>query len=232
MLPLLSVFVYFHVHCGKSQTFGEDEVIELRDDIRDLFFSQAGINRDSALNDALDILFDFELPLMGSSIRLAFHDCSGEFPPKCNGCIDPSNRDNRGIFDASINPLSSICNQYKYDYGLSIADCWALTSTFAIELSSELTISDWTTLNQFYNGNLNEDDFPEQVMKPGDIPYYIGRVDCETTPVTEEFVTEQFPNPGTTWIQLQHYFGDRFQMTKKEIAALLVGMYITVTKSK
>ena len=73
---------------------------------------------------------------------------------------------------------------------------------------------------------MDEDDFPSSGISPGDIPYYIGRIDCETTPETEEDIQEQFPGPRDGWQTIQNYFGNRFQtMTKKEIVALIAGMY-------
>ena len=211
---------------GDSTSFGEDELISFRNDIRELMSRKdIGLSADSEIVDELDIVFSWDLPLIAASVRLAFHDCTGEFPVKCNGCIISDARPNAGVVSGAVEPLSSICNEYKSNYSLSIADCWALAATFGLELGSEKTKSDWIEINDFFGGDLDKDDFPLSSISPGDIPYYIGRIDCETAPETEEDIQEQFPGARDGWDAIQSYFGGRFEtMTIKEIVALIAGM--------
>ena len=124
--------------------------------------------------DPLDIVGEDDLVLLPSLIRLAFHDCSGT--GVCDGCIDITNNGNLGLNEGAVQPLKEICQEYKTNYGLSIADCWALAGTFAVELSGDMTADEWALFAMFDPPQTT----PIQAVEQGDIPYYIGRKDTNT----------------------------------------------------
>eukprot|EP01084_Bolivina_argentea_P248696 416060_1 len=95
--------------------------------------------------------------LAAALVRLSYHDCiaidpqivaEGDTEPftdpeengfsgGCNGCIGLDNSRNDILFDAAIEPIQPICDEYMDKDGLSRADCWALAGTIAAEWASE-----------------------------------------------------------------------------------------------
>ena len=110
-------------------------------------------------------------PLIGSIIRLVFHDCAGPFNPGsdvttldnsirlCDGCIDLENLDHSGLQSLAQEPIESICSQWRNK--MNRADCWVTIGNIALEYSASLSTT------------------------PGDLPplpYLFGRTECATSP--------------------------------------------------
>ena len=73
-----------------------------------------------------------------------------------------------------------------HDCGLSRADCWSLAATIAVEQGANNTLT--SRVRGFFNNN------PTQVdLFAGDIPYYIGRKDCPTSPDISDY--DKLNNP-------------------------------------
>ena len=71
-------------------------------------------------------------PLLATTVRLIFHDCTGPversdndnaFNSICNGCINFANDENLGLRTGAIQPLELIYLSYKND--MSRADFWS-----------------------------------------------------------------------------------------------------------
>ena len=147
--------------------FGSVELEQFRDEVSTkINDNDDGLTPDSEFVDILDVVLPHHLVILSSIIRLAFHDCAGT--GICDGCIDITSLDNVGLYEGAILPFNNICSKYKLNYGLSIADCWALAATFSVEISADKTDEEWLRLGQTP---------PIQTVFPGDIPYYIGRKD-------------------------------------------------------
>eukprot|EP01084_Bolivina_argentea_P313197 542353_1 len=175
---------------GTLHCFDLDDLADLRAlIIEEIEAETSGLILGNPLVGPFDGLIPGEQPLIPALIRLAFHDCSGlntlstankfnEY--SCDGCIKLDHPDHKGLYEGAIDPIEDIC-AFFYDAGLSRADCWALAATFAIEQAANNTL---TTLFLRILG-LN----PTTVdILPGDIPYLIGREDCDTSPETAEDV--------------------------------------------
>ena len=120
--------------------------------IEDIKAEETGLILGHPLVGPFDGLAPRDHPLIASLIRLVFHDCSGLNPKFvasgdssdssdssdsndhddndanidlyiCDGCIDLSNPDNKGLYEGAIEPIEYICQMF-YDDGLSRADCW------------------------------------------------------------------------------------------------------------
>ena len=71
-------------------------------------------------------------PLIGSVIRLVFHDCAGAFHSEngiidntlrvCDGCIDFNNGAHGGLKEFAVDPIMALCQQFSDR--INRADCW------------------------------------------------------------------------------------------------------------
>ncbi len=73
-----------------------------------------------------------DTPVINQSSPLSgFHDCVGG----CNGCINFNNPDNNGLKPA-VDALTKLYTENGYkDYGVSLADFFALAATVGVSLS-------------------------------------------------------------------------------------------------
>ena len=99
--------------------------------------------------------------------------------------MDLNETDHTGLYEAAIEPIEYICQMFKQD-GLSRADCWSLAATIAVELAANNTLT--TRIRVFFNNSPTSVD-----ILPGDIPYYIGRKDCPTSPDISDYDKENNP---------------------------------------
>ena len=128
--------------------------------------------------------------LMASTIRLVFHDCAGpnndnpNIMATCNGCIDFSLPDNKGLQHESVQTLNNIYynDYYNWPNKMSRADFWAAAATIAVEYSKE-------------EANSNS-------ILPA-IPYYFGRTDCTNSSKPN---TKSMPKPHHGWNSLFTFF--------------------------
>eukprot|EP01084_Bolivina_argentea_P164846 286523_1 len=202
--------------------FNSSDLAQLRISVRTAILEEkTGLTIDSPHVHPLDILAAGQLPLLASIVRLVFHDCGGiniqntndEDFTYCNGCMNLNDPQHAGLNEGAIIPLEPICDSFSHK-GLSYADCWSLAATFALELAAEKAVD---TLAPF--GIVNNLE-----IIPGDIPYYIGRDDCSTSPTTSSEKIVPFPNPMLDWDHIEKWFKDRFpDMNNREIVALIGG---------
>lgn len=235
IIHLLCSIAGFSIVLSKKPdiTFNTDDLEEFRELIIDEIKSEAsGLIPSNPLvsifdgvkfsNDPL-ILFN---PLVAGLIRLAFHDCSSENVNNpnankfnqfiCDGCLKMDHPDHKGLKEGAVEPIEDICALY-YDKGLSRADCWALAATVAVEVGANNTLSN--KIRAIVGSNPTTVD-----LLPGDIPYLIGRQDCDTSPETKPgFVFEPF-NPFDGWDITSTELKKRFGFdNNREVVAIIGG---------
>lgn len=101
-------------------------------------------------SDIIQLIEDTDRDLIPKCLRLAFHDCIDG----CNGCIDPTAIDNRGL-EEPIDILFPLVQ--KYQHKLSRSDVWA----YCAIVSADLAVVD---------------------DRPSDLNFYVhyvGRTDCK-----------------------------------------------------
>jgi len=155
-------------------------------------------------------------PLIGSILRLIFHDCAGPLNTGsttatldntirlCDGCIDVDLDDHNGIEELAMLPIEDICTAFSDR--MNRADCWSAVATITLEYSAALS-SEAGTLP--------------------DIPYYFGRIQCPTSPdaVTDlETRGTEFPLAHQGWDAMFEFFETFFGFSKDE-AAVLIGAH-------
>eukprot|EP01084_Bolivina_argentea_P048949 90099_1 len=140
-----------------------------------------------------------EKALLTSTIRNIFHDCGGADENGqisiCDGCIDFSKSDHKGLFERAIFPpdgedyqgLEDIYNApvsinkplNTWDKKMSHADFWAIAATFAVQKA-------------FANAVAQNDASATPTASPTvtpftlkNIPIYYGRTDCSTSDIDE-----------------------------------------------
>lgn len=100
--------------------------------------------------DIVQLIQDTDRDLIPKCLRLAFHDCIDG----CNGCIDPTALDNRGLEEPIIELLFPLVQ--KYQNKLSRSDVWA----YCAIVSADMAVVD---------------------NRPNDLNFYmhyVGRKDC------------------------------------------------------
>ena len=151
-------------------------------------------------------------PLIGSILRLVFHDCSGPYNPGttaatnvntkrlCDGCIDLDKLDHGGLQSLAVEPLEEICAEYVEI--MNRADCWAAIGNIAIEYSHSLAI--------------NSDPLPN-------LPYFFGREQCQLSPnaITGDDPGTEFPLAHLGWDPLMEFFHTFFGFTVEEVTAIM-----------
>jgi len=151
-------------------------------------------------------------PLIGSILRLVFHDCSGPYNPGttaatnvntkrlCDGCIDLDKLDHGGLQSLAVEPLEEICSEFA-DI-MNRADCWAAIGNVAIEYSHSLAV--------------NTDPLPK-------LPYFFGREQCQLSPnaITGDDPGTEFPLAHLGWDPLMEFFATFFEFTVEEVTAIM-----------
>lgn len=169
---------------------------------------------DNTLRNELEDAFDDNHRLIGSVVRLIFHDCSGQQENNlsgiggtiCDGCIDLSNTAHAGIQSLAINPLEQIytSNNNNWNNRMSRADFWAAIATIAIQYAQDLD-----------NSN---DILPN-------IPFYIGRQDCSASPNIElrnyRLPYKSFPNDKGGWNESLLWFQTNFNFNTQQTVAII-----------
>jgi len=136
-------------------------------------------------------------PLIGSVLRLVFHDCAGPFNDGttaasndnahrlCDGCIDLDKGDHGGLLELAVAPIEVLC--LKYASVMNRADCWATTGTVALEYSVHLA--------------READVLPT-------LPYFFGRAQCLLSPnaITGDDAGTEFPLAHLGWDPLMTFF--------------------------
>ena len=134
-----------------------------------------------------------ERELVPKFLRLGFHDCVGG----CDGCIDISNPDNRGL-DEPIEAISYIVDKYKGSY--SRADIWALATL----ISADKAVLDAR---------------PEGLTFP---MTFIGRRDCKDADAKGYGGPQvDMPLPDLTTHELLKFFGKTFGFSSDETVAIM-----------
>eukprot|EP01084_Bolivina_argentea_P048950 90102_1 len=171
-----------------------------------------------------------EKALLTSTIRNIFHDCGGADENGqisiCDGCIDFSKSDHKGLFERAIFPpdgedyqgLEDIYNApvsinkplNTWDKKMSHADFWAIAATFAVQKAFANAGSAFTLKN---------------------IPIYYGRKDCSTSEIIDTLATphtatptvtpKQFPSATAGWTDTFNWFHDNFGFNAQEIVAIM-----------
>ena len=132
---------------------------------------------------------------MPKFLRLGFHDCVAG----CDGCVDMSNPDNRGL-EEPIDAIASIVKKYKDSY--SRADIWALAT---------LVSADKAVLNT--------------KLRPKGLTFpmtFIGRLDCEGADAKGYGGPHvDMPSNDLTTHELLKFFSDSFGFTSDETVAIM-----------
>merc|ERR1719464_1135072 len=175
--------------------------------------------------DVLDLIDSFgnaddasdAKPLIGSVLRLVFHDCAGPFNDGttaasndnarrlCDGCIDLDKGDHGGLFELAVAPIEVLC--LKYASVMNRADCWATTGTVALEYS----------VVRAREADPNNDD-----VLPT-LPYFFGRAQCLLSPnaITGDDAGTEFPLAHLGWDPLMTFFRTFFSFSLREATAIM-----------
>ena len=148
---------------------------------------------DNLRADIVQLIEETERELLPKCLRLAFHDCIGG----CDGCIDPTNVDNRGL-DEPVELLFPLVQKYKHKF--SRADVWAYCAVVATDMAVV-------------------------EHRPDDLQFhmhYIGRNDCEGAD-EKGFggpAVEMYTNHMTTHEMIE-FFDQRFGLNPYEMVVLM-----------
>ena len=129
--------------------------------------------------------------LIGGMLRLPFHDAFGQ-GTKPDGCLDPAETDHNGlsIVRAVVDPVCLKHASYS-----SVADCWALGGSVAIEAASGLPVS-----------------------------FRYGRLDCDpatTPPGVDSGLLPSAKPAGNPWHHVLDVFQERAGFSAREIVVLM-----------
>jgi len=179
-----------------------DEIDEFRVEVLNLIDTFGNTDDDAS-----------QKPLIGSILRLVFHDCAGPYNTGddvstldnairlCDGCIDLENPDHSGLKELAQEPIEPLCD--KWSASMNRADCWITIGNIALEYSASLSSTAGT-------------------LPP--LEYKFGRYLCSTSPdaVTNlETGGTEFPLAHLGWDPLFEFFKDHFGFTKQESAVLI-----------
>eukprot|EP01084_Bolivina_argentea_P307539 531585_1 len=149
-------------------------------------------------------------PLLGSIVRLVFHDCAGPLNTGltqddidnniriCDGCIDFDLADHAGLKGFAVQPIEEICMEFSSL--INRADCWSAIGTIALEYASSLSSK---------TGSLPI------------LPYYIGRNECKFSPNAITTSETTFPSPHLGWDPLFDFFKDFYDFDLDETTVLM-----------
>ena len=203
--PYLYIFLLFLISSIISITnaaLTPDEIDQLRIEVLNLIDTFGNSDDDAS-----------QKPLIGSILRLVFHDCAGPYNSGidlttldnairlCDGCIDLENADHSGLQQLAQEPIEPICAAWSEK--MNRADCWVTIGNIALEYSASLSPT------------------------PGTLPpldYKFGRKTCQTSPdaVTNlETGGTEFPLAHLGWDPLFAFFKDHFGFTKQESAVII-----------
>ena len=146
--------------------------------------------------------------VIGSIVRLAFHDAAGVNRP--NGCVDYTTRDNSNLQTTQL-LLDAARAASPFGALVSKADFYVLAATLAIELASTLAATPYVALSTAANNPLNFS------VTPLVLPFVSGRVDDSSC------VGDNATLPPTSflWPDITALFSGRFGMTANEIVAIM-----------
>ena len=170
---------------------------------------------DSTLRNELEDEFSDNDRLIGSVVRLIFHDCAGQQENNfsgiggtiCDGCIDFDNTAHAGLQSLAIDPLEQIylSSDNNWNTRMSRADFWATVGTIAIQYAQDL------------DRNTND-------ILPN-IPFYIGRQDCSSSPNIDlrnyRVPYKSFPNDRGGWNQTLLWFQTNFNFNAQQTVAMI-----------
>ena len=175
-----------------------------------------------------------EQPLIGSIVRLVFHDCTGKNirqNPRngrdrrngrlirdnvCNGCFDFDDPQSAGLEENAFNKLEDIYQGVTSDNDwylkMSRADFWIAAATVGLEYAAENQFRIPSAIGCF--------NVPSSLP---DIPYYFGRKDCPRSPEATEKDVFEFPDTFAAWSETRDWFVDNLWdgITTQEIVALM-----------
>ena len=161
---------------------------------------------DLTLREAVELLIEHsERELIPKFLRLGFHDCVGG----CNGCVDLSNPDNKGLLEP-IEHLASLVDTFKDRY--SRADVWAMATLVAADKSLVVLDDNGTLVDERPEG-LDALHFPMT---------HIGRTDC--VGADEKGIggpDVEMPSNDLTTHELLQFFDDEFNFTTEEAVAIM-----------
>eukprot|EP01084_Bolivina_argentea_P048948 90098_1 len=184
-----------------------------------------------------------EKALLTSTIRNIFHDCggadeNGQKTSICNGCIDFSKPDHKGLWERAIFPAdyeglediytARIDNRaLTWENKMSRADFWGIAATFAVQKA-------------FANAVAQNDASATPTASPTvtpftlkNIPIYYGRTDCSTSDIDETarptsqptasptVTPKQFPSATAGWDDTFTWFNNNFGFNVKETVAIM-----------
>jgi hypothetical protein len=148
--------------------------------------------------------------MFGAVVRLVFHDAAGQAPGS-NGCIDFVNTgSNRGLEDITSS-LDQLFVQKNYLNVITKADLYVLAAVTVIEFASTVAVNNLTL------------DLPTVLH----LPFRYGRPDqasCNDA--------GRLPSASFQWPDMQLLFGGRFNMTTREIVAIMGGHTLGRAESK
>eukprot|EP01084_Bolivina_argentea_P229649 387546_1 len=157
-------------------------------------------------NQIIPLLQQNNGALIGSVVRLVFHDCAGSSTQQngpisiCNGCLALNDPHNTGIEELAVDPIDNIytaISPNNWSSRMSLADFWADVATIALQYATTLA------------GNT----LPN-------IPFFKNRIDCATSPDCASD-GKQFPNEKLGWRTNVEWFTDNFDFTEQEYVAIL-----------
>jgi hypothetical protein len=143
--------------------------------------------------DIVQLIEETDRELLPKCLRLTFHDCIGG----CDGCIDPSVLDNRGL-DEPVELLFPLVQKYQHTF--SRADVWAYCAVVAADLA---VVENRPNDLHFYM-------------------HYVGRKDCEGAD-EKGFggpKVEMYTNHMTTHEMIE-FFDQRFGLNPYEMVVLM-----------
>lgn len=152
-------------------------------------------------------------PLIGTIVRLLFHDCGGpsaidDQVSICDGCIDyVGNGDHAGLYEHAVEALEVVYFDSDWCDIMSRPDFWATCSIIALEYALDNAVAEGTLPT---------------------IPYYFGRKTCGSSSAPGINSTAEcdaglkvFPSPILGWDAVFTWFNDNFDLDERETVAVL-----------
>ena len=87
------------------------------------------------VRESCAVAFYKDLTYLAKAIRLVFHDCMGQGPYGCDGCVDLSDPDNFGL-DGIMYLLLDVWRDYRHWF--SRVDVWNICALTALDISSSM----------------------------------------------------------------------------------------------
>jgi len=236
MLSVVAIIVITWMTLNNAKrypTITATDINNLRADIRSAIDASSFIPDDPVKESG-------DQPLIGSIVRLAFHDCAGRnikqhserckkkknadkskrkkkkvklTKNRCNGCFDFDEPDNFGLEEFAFNPLEDIYQTSIHEWydKMSRADFWMAAATIALEYAAE---------NQYIIPGANV--FGVNIPSPlRDIPYYFGRKDCRNSPHAVEQGVFKFPSPNAGFDETAAWFAENLGFDENETVTII-----------